>query len=210
MSCLVETWLNQILYQCNIYPKAVFETQKKFEVPVQVVSHSDLKDYIANFVQSCYPLLQKDELKQVSLTVIAEENQAPIKKFVFSIHSLINSIDIPLDLLHESESVYSLADLKQHLRACLVRLHSVTIDDQESDMTFYLSMETKQSDNFPCKQQEDWIPAPNTDVTWGQIVPLKSLHMDIFRVSYVSWLMIYFNAFIMELSNSKKGKERCP
>lgn len=55
----VETWLHQILYKCELYPKAVFKQQKKFEVPVYIALHPEVYDYIANFVQSCQPSLEK-------------------------------------------------------------------------------------------------------------------------------------------------------
>ncbi|KAI8373740.1 DNA-binding protein [Blakeslea trispora] len=195
----LETWLNQILYQCNIYPKSVFKTEKKFEMPVQITCHSGIKEYIANFVQSCHPLLQKDELKQIALTVISEVDQSPIKKFVFGIRSLINSIDIPLELLHESESVYSLVDLEQHLRACLVKLHSVSIDSREDDLTFFLSMEIVQNGSLSSEQQMDWIPAPDTDTVWGHILPLKSHNMDLFRqFTCSSSVFVFYDTILVQ------------
>lgn len=57
--CVVETWLHQILYQRNIYPRSIFERQKKFEIPVHIAIHPDVQAYISNFVQTCFPLMEK-------------------------------------------------------------------------------------------------------------------------------------------------------
>ncbi|KAI8047967.1 DNA-binding protein [Gilbertella persicaria] len=197
----LETWFHQILYKRNIYPRAIFETQKKFQVPVKVATHPDVQEYIASFVQSCHPLLEKGLVKFISLTVLKDDNVAE-EKFVFEINSILNTVDIPLEILQESESIYTMGDLEQHLRACLIKLGSVVQESTDNDRRFALSIETVQ-DGYPQQGTIDWIPAGENHHPWAKLIPLKSAPMDLFR----------FNTFVMEASNNnsnRKGKERCP
>lgn len=147
-------------------------------------------------------------MKFIALTVI--ENNEPIEKFVFEINSYLKNLDIPLDMILESESIYALADLEHHLRACLVKMNacpprpsssSTTPSPnsessssepklQSSDITFQLSIE-KNQDGYPERSKSskkdkhkeiDWIPAEIT-FGWKNIIPLKSVSMDLFHVS---------------------------
>ncbi|KAI8644287.1 DNA-binding protein [Parasitella parasitica] len=197
----LETWLHQILYQCELYPKAIFKQQKKFQVPVYIAFHPEVHDYVANFVRSCQPLLEKGDVKFIALTVL-QDTDMPTEKFVLEIRSLLHKVDIPADVILESGSTFTLADLEQQLRACLVKLityQSKKLDNQ--DKTFSLSVE-KIEGGLPQQSQDndtavDWIPA-DTHHHWKTIKPLKSVELD----------LLGFNTFVMEAS--RKGKERCP
>ncbi|KAI7894566.1 uncharacterized protein EV154DRAFT_80832 [Mucor mucedo] len=140
--------------------------------------------------------MEKGDIKFISLTII--ENKESVEKFVFEMNSYLKSTEIPLDLMLETESVLTLADLEQHLRACLIKVNTCKPRVKPKEITFNLSIE-KNSDGYPNSNQNsiEWMPA-EISFHWKQIVPLKSVPMDLFR----------FNTFIME--SSKKGKERCP
>lgn len=93
----------------------------------------------------------------------------------------------------ESESIYTLADLEQHFRGCLTKINAceprpnaaaAAAANTDVERTFSLSIE-KIEEGYPKKKKEediDWIPAEIT-YNWRNIVPLKSVPMDLFRVS---------------------------
>ncbi|CEP19692.1 hypothetical protein [Parasitella parasitica] len=202
----LETWLHQILYRCELYPKAIFKQQKKFQMPVYIALHPEVRDYIANFVQSCQPLLEKvlvvGDVKFIALTVL-QDADTPTEKFVLEIRSLLHSVDIPVDVILESGSTFTLADLEQHLRACLLKMVTYQPSNKldTEDRTFFLSVE-KIHGGLPQQVKDngvaiDWIPA-ETRCHWKTIKPLKSVELD----------LLGFNTFVMEAS--RKGKERCP
>jgi mitotic spindle assembly checkpoint protein MAD2B len=142
---------------------------------------------------------------------------------VFEINSYLKSLDVPTDLLLESESIYALADLEQHLRACLIKINACpppptspsktntpNYDDHSpetpppKDITFSLSIE-KTQDGYPEKppvtkkdtnknEMVDWMPAEIT-YNWSNITPLKSVPMDLFRVSYNVILFFFKQRF---------------
>lgn len=119
------------------------------------------------------------------------ENREPVEKFVFEINSYLRDADVQLpdDLIMESESIYTLADLEQHFRACLIKINACEPRPNTANIerTFSLSIE-KIEEGYPKKNKEediDWIPADIT-YNWKNIVPLKSVPMDLFRVSEVS------------------------
>lgn len=201
----LETWFHQILYQREIYPRSIFELYKKFGIPVRIAEAPQVRDYLATFVKTCYPFFEKGDIKFVSLTII--ENGEPVEKFVFEINSYLRNaeVQLPEDLILESESIYTLADLEQHFRACLIKINACeprpnAATNTDVERTFSLSIE-KIEEGYPEKNKEediDWIPAEIT-YNWRNIVPLKSVPMDLFRI----------NTFIMQ-TTSRKGKERCP
>lgn len=123
------------------------------------------------------------------------ENDTPVEKFVFEINSYLNNLEVPRDLIMESESIYTLADLEQHFRACLMKIN--TCEPRHSstsiEKTFELSIE-KIGDGYPEKKKQeemDWIPA-NITYNWKNIIPLKSVPMDLFRVSKYHFVIVKY------------------
>ena len=107
---------------------------------------------------------------------------------MFEINSYLENAQLPEDMIQESESVLTLADLEQHFRACLVKINTLpprkynTIHSSQ-DTTFQMSIE-KKMDGYPEKideQHMDWMPTTIT-YHWKDIIPLKSVPMDLFRV----------------------------
>ncbi|KAI9346370.1 hypothetical protein BD770DRAFT_181154 [Pilaira anomala] len=135
--------------------------------------HPDVQAYISNFVQACYPLLKKDEIKFISLTVLEQDD--PVEKFVFEIKCL--------------EAELTIEDIEQYLRACLIKLNQIApSEDNKQKKSFKLSMEKKES-GLPELTEQDWIPAVETTNPWQQILPLKSVPL--------------FNTFVMESNKKK-------
>jgi hypothetical protein len=109
------------------------------------------------------------------------EDDIPIEKFVFeALPSFRKEDGITMDMILDSLSVYTLADLEQHLKAALLQLISYpSINELKENRTFHLSIETAQEGGSP--PELEWVPA-NLDYSWQKMTPLKSQHMDIFRV----------------------------
>ncbi|GAN02488.1 hypothetical protein MAM1_0023d01932 [Mucor ambiguus] len=137
----LETWLHQLLYRCELYPKAIFKQQKKFQMPVYIALHPQVQAYVADFVQSCQPLLENGDVRFIALTVM-EDAERPVEKFVLEIRSLLHDTNIPADAILESESSFTLTDLEQYLRACLIKLNTYQFQNkQTASRTFSLSIE---------------------------------------------------------------------
>lgn len=130
-------------------------------------------------------------MRFIALTVM-EDVDRPVEKFVLEIRSLLHDANIPADAILQSESSFTLADLEQYLRACLIKLntyqfsnkHSTTLSDTR---TFSLSIEKIQG-GHPHQQLKqskdrsmDWVPA-ETKYNWKNIKPLKSVELDLIRV----------------------------
>lgn len=120
-----------------------------------------------------------------------EDAGIPVEKFVLEIRSILQNVSgIPLDVILESESTCTLADLEQYLRACLIKLDSYNFKKLITEnKTFALSIE-KMEGGLPQQPKEnvdnyiDWIPA-DTHYNWKVIKPLKSVELDLLRVNIV-------------------------
>lgn len=120
-----------------------------------------------------------------------EDADIPVEKFVLEIRSMLQNVSgIPLDVILESESTCTLADLEQYLRACLIKLNSYNFKKVNTEnKTFALSIE-KMEGGLPQQPKEnvdnyiDWIPA-DTHYNWKAIKPLKSVELDLLRVNIV-------------------------
>jgi mitotic spindle assembly checkpoint protein MAD2B len=146
-----------------LYPRKVFEQRKKFQAPVYIAIHPEIQKYISQFVQSCYPLLEKvfirlclnhllthfilkGDIRCINLTVKNEKDDSIIEKVVFEINSVLKHVDIPLFKVYESESTCTLDDIEHHLRACLLKLNAIPslLNNPafSENRTFSLSIET--------------------------------------------------------------------
>ncbi|KAI8990128.1 DNA-binding protein [Pilobolus umbonatus] len=193
----LETWIHQILYQRDIYPKKIFRLYKKFDIPVYIAEHPAVKGYIANFMDTCHTMIKGGEIKSISLIILNKD--IPIEKFVFEMNGILTSTDIPPDRLLKSRSEYTLGDMEQHFRACLIKTNACNslLRSSSEKSNFILTIE-KTRGGYPCDKEDAyrWIMA-DTPFVGQQIIPLKSVYLESFR----------FNTFIMEAS--LKGKERC-
>jgi hypothetical protein len=123
------------------------------------------------------------------LTVKEAETDVILEKFVFEISSTLRNVDLPLEIILESESIYALADLTQHLRSCLIKTNGYQSRHtlSNSPKTFSLSIERLQG-GYPStdskKEDEsiDWIPADQQQQQWKSITSLKTVPMDLFQV----------------------------
>lgn len=117
--------------------------------------------------------------------VIIEDNEIPLEKVVFEVLPAFRKEEgITMDMIYSSLSVYTVADLEQHLRASLLQLESYQSihmpKELKENRSFRLSVEKVES-GPPLSESQQWIPS-DLNYNWINLTPLKSEHMDIFRV----------------------------
>lgn len=76
----------------------------------------------------------------MNLTVRSKERI--IEKFVFEIRSVLSQLNVSLNDIYLTESSCTLADIEQHLRACLLKLNAFQFTHRPENFSFYLSVET--------------------------------------------------------------------
>ncbi|KAI8387978.1 DNA-binding protein [Radiomyces spectabilis] len=199
----LQVWIHQILYRRQLYPHGIFVLRKKYSVPVYMSNNPEVNQYIAQFVLTLRPMLEKGDCKSVSV-VVTTATQRPLERFVLEIDSIIRTLDVPLDKLLASEATEPLADFEQYLRACLLKMAAcdTILQRNPPHCRFWFSIEM--TDEGPPSGQGtgpdvDWIPA-EPDVSsdafaWANLIPLKTIPMDLFKI----------NTYVLEAS--KKGKQ---
>lgn len=88
----LEVAVHNILYVRNIYPASIFVRRKKYGVPVQMSTHPYLNEYITECLKTIRDLLQKNEVRKVTLTFF-DETQRAIERFVFDILDLNKTLN---------------------------------------------------------------------------------------------------------------------
>lgn len=88
----LEVAVHNILYVRNIYPPSIFVRRKKYGVPVQMSTHPYLNEYITECLKTIRDLLQKNEVRKVTVTFF-NETQRPIERFVFDILDLNKTLN---------------------------------------------------------------------------------------------------------------------
>ncbi|KAI8139591.1 DNA-binding protein [Fennellomyces sp. T-0311] len=192
----IQVWIHQILYVRELYPTAIFELKKKYNVPVHMAAHEQVARYISQFVESLQPLVLKGNCKCVALKIISPTNHL-LERFVLEIESALWALDVPLESVLDSEPTCSLADMQQELRACFLRMAATrsSLSKNPPDCTFSLTVETFTGPPAQGVETGDWIPAENSnEQRWSHLIPLKTIPMDLFKI----------NVFVMEAV--KKGK----
>ncbi|KAG2237891.1 hypothetical protein INT48_002195, partial [Thamnidium elegans] len=146
----LETWFHQILYIRNLYPRSIFEKQKKFQVPVYIATHPGAQEYISNF----------DDIRFICLTILQQDEA--VEKFVFEIN------------LTCQEKELTLTDLEYYLRSCLIKIVQMkpTNNNNTDDNTRFMLSVEKNEAGYP-ESTQDWIPAASSQ--WHHILPLKSI-----------------------------------
>lgn len=88
----LEVAVHNILYIRNIYPTSIFVRRKKYGVPVQMSIHPYLNEYITECLKTIRDLLQKNEVRKVTVTFF-NETQRAIERFVFDILDLNRTLN---------------------------------------------------------------------------------------------------------------------
>ncbi|GAB1602247.1 mitotic spindle assembly checkpoint protein MAD2B-like [Argonauta hians] len=178
----LEVAIHSILQHRDLYPPGVFESRKKYNVPVQMCLHPDVIQYITNILETIKLLLEARQVSRVALLIL-DTKQTPVERFVFEIGYPSLMPDLGSDIL--------LTELEQSLRAFLLKISvcdallkplpqdvSWVIHIHTSDLAM-LRLEEKQIlQNFP------WIEAEEEQKNMGNssLVPMKTVNSEIVKM----------------------------
>uniref|UniRef100_A0A8D8YPA4 Mitotic spindle assembly checkpoint protein MAD2B n=2 Tax=Cacopsylla melanoneura TaxID=428564 RepID=A0A8D8YPA4_9HEMI len=116
----LEVAIHNILYYTNLYPRNIFDLKKKYNVPIHVINHAGLNQYIENVLNAVNFLAKKDQLNQVQLQ-ISDEKDNPLQSYVFKIIRLQNEAQ---EL--ETSTDPFLVRMENAFQAFLVKLSTTT------------------------------------------------------------------------------------
>nr|ADO16562.1 mitotic spindle assembly checkpoint protein [Cerebratulus lacteus] len=181
LSEFLEVAFHCILYVREIYPNTVFERCRKYNVPVQMCCHPDVKQYIVDVIQSLKPILDKQQVDKIALVILAAD-QNPVEKFVFDITPVSNPT--------LSEDTYLLR-LEQALRAFLLKLNicDASLQVLPEDCTWAVQVHTENAALLGIEEQQilqefPWIEADESQVKVenAKLVPLKAMTSPIMKM----------------------------
>ncbi|XP_014774077.1 mitotic spindle assembly checkpoint protein MAD2B isoform X2 [Octopus bimaculoides] len=178
----LEVAIHCILHHRDLYPAGVFETRKKYNVPVQMCLHPDVIQYITNILESIKLLLEAQEVNRVGL-VILDSKQTPIERFVFEIAypSLLSGFGC--DIL--------LTELEQSLRAFLLKINvcDALLKPLPQDVSWVIHIHTSDSAMLRLEEKQilknfPWIEAEEKQKTMSNssLVPMKTVNSDIVKM----------------------------
>ncbi|XP_076033753.1 DNA polymerase zeta subunit 2 [Oratosquilla oratoria] len=173
---LLEVAINNILYTREIYPPAVFQRRRKYNIPVQMCIHPALSSYISDCIASIKPILEKGEVEKVVVSILSSEGK-PVENFVFEI---VQHATRPQDIKKDPQ----LVKLEESLRAfCLkMSISDSLLQPLPCGCTFAIQLHVPERTQRAMTLDEDnqnfpWVEAEKeqTEVKNPHIVPLKSL-----------------------------------
>ncbi|ORY04811.1 DNA-binding protein [Basidiobolus meristosporus CBS 931.73] len=175
-----------ILYVREIYPASLFETRKKYNVPVPMSRHPHLNSYIQDMILACRPDLEKGDVETMTLVVL-NKNQVPIERFVFEINTLIEVKD---NGGQSSIGTMSVNDVELYLRAFLLKISvcDAMLKPNPKGCTFSLVIQLHDGINTPTQTNEGfpWIPAEPSEQPMGMpradLMMLKSFDTGLLKV----------------------------
>lgn len=155
----LEITIHSILYHRNVYPKKIFQLKKKYNIPVHVITHSGLNQYITDFLKAAASLYQQGQLDEVHLQISDDQNN-PLQTYVFRV------IRIEDTLSSERAKDPFLLMMENVMKACLLKLSSTNSempslpDNSQFELVLKLKSfdsisNTREDQNF---QKFQWIP----------------------------------------------------
>ncbi|XP_013407471.1 mitotic spindle assembly checkpoint protein MAD2B [Lingula anatina] len=177
----LEVAFHCILYVRQVYPPGVFERRKKYNIPVQVSRHPEVRSYIQEVVKSLRPLLQNNELEKVVL-VILDGFERPVERFVFEITT-------PQQPNISDDSF--LLRIEQALRSFILKLNicEALLSDKPKDCTWTVQVHTKESavdtlQSQPLIESFPWVQAEDlqTSMADSRLVPLKAMQTGLVQM----------------------------
>ncbi|XP_046343412.1 mitotic spindle assembly checkpoint protein MAD2B-like [Haliotis cracherodii] len=194
LSEFLEVAVHCILYNRGLYPAGVFVKRKKYNVPVQMCLHPEVKEYVIHVVDGVRWLLEQGEVETVAIVVLRADN-SPLERFVFEIADTHST---------RSKTDEYLFQLEQSLRAFLLKLNicDSVLQPLPEDCTWTVHIHTRESaaqkldekqvikvpgrfeeilhsrPNFP------WVEADEKQQKMedSKLVPLKSMKSDFFKM----------------------------
>uniref|UniRef100_A0A0P4VZC2 Mitotic spindle assembly checkpoint protein MAD2B n=1 Tax=Scylla olivacea TaxID=85551 RepID=A0A0P4VZC2_SCYOL len=180
---LLEVAINLILYTREIYPQAVFQRRKKYNIPVQMCIHPGLQSYISECVGSLRPVLEKGEVQKVVLVVLSAQG-TPVEKFIFEI---VQHPTRPHDIKQDPH----LTRMEEALRAFCLKLSisDSLLQPLPPDCSFVMQIQVPGHvpaalSSAPQHQEFPWVEAEKeqVEVSSPHLVPLKTLRTEVCKM----------------------------
>ncbi|EWM23863.1 mad2 mitotic arrest deficient-like 2 [Nannochloropsis gaditana] len=87
----LEVAVHQVLYNRGVYPPAIFERRRKYDVPVFMSRHPDLNLYIHEVLHAAGAMFMEGSVDKVIVTLYGsrsdQEGHAPLESFAFELAS---------------------------------------------------------------------------------------------------------------------------
>lgn len=80
----LEVCIHQLLSVREVYPPAIFERRRYFNVPVQWARHPDLREYIHSAVSNLQTWIQQGAAEKIAIKFL-DANQIPVEKVIFKL-----------------------------------------------------------------------------------------------------------------------------
>ncbi|GFG35471.1 hypothetical protein Cfor_09126 [Coptotermes formosanus] len=177
----LEVAVHNILYVRNIYPASIFVRRKKYGVPVQMSTHPYLNEYITECLKTIRDLLQKNEVRKVTLTFF-DETQRAIERFVFDILDLNKTLNQDDPYFIKGEEAFRGFCVKLAVTASCLR-------PLPNKSTFRVQIHTIETVSVslaedPRYQDFPWIESDEqeNEVMNANIVPIKTLDTGLLKL----------------------------
>lgn len=180
---LLEVAINLILYTREIYPQAVFQRRKKYNIPVQMCIHPGLQAYISECVGSLRPVLEKGEVQKVVLVVLSAQG-TPVEKFIFEI---VQHPTRPQNIKQDPH----LTRMEEALRAFCLKLSisDSLLQPLPPECSFVIQIQVPDHvpanlSSGPQHQEFPWVEAEKeqVEVSNPHVVPLKTLRTEVCKM----------------------------
>lgn len=177
----LEVAVHNILYIRNIYPPSIFVRRKKYGVPVQMSIHPYLNEYITECLKTIRDLLQRNEVRKVTVTFF-NETQRAIERFVFDILDLNKTLNQDDPYFIKGEEAFRGFCLKLAVTASYLR-------PLPEKSTFRVQIHTSETVSVslaedPRYQDFPWIETDEqeNEVLNANITPIKTLDTGLLKV----------------------------
>ncbi|XP_076456278.1 mitotic spindle assembly checkpoint protein MAD2B-like isoform X2 [Babylonia areolata] len=182
LSEFVEVVIHSVLYCRGIYPQGVFVRKRKYNIPVQVCLHPDVRQYVSGVCSCLRTLLLQGAVRRVDI-VLTSPLSHPLERFVLDIGQVSSDVSVKDDQF--------LLRLEQSLRALLLKLNvsDSLLQPLPSACSWTVHVHTKESAAADLEDQMvnrdfPWVEAEESEqqLKDAQLVPLKSLNSHLFKI----------------------------
>jgi len=170
----IEVAIHTILFVREVYPNALFERCRKYDIPVQKSRSPLVSNYISTIVSSMHPWLEKGELEKVVIAILNKDKQL-IERFVFEIEGICSP---------DAKRIIDLQKLEDHFRAVLLKINlsdSMIMSDYKEHPTFTIVIHTKTH-----QPSSSWVSINTTEERLSfpsfSIFPIKGLDCPFLRM----------------------------
>lgn len=179
----LEVAFHALLYTRGLYPAGVFERRQKYNVPVQMVCHPGVNEYLSDLLKSLKGHIEAGSVEQVVFCILGSEDEKPLERFVFQIAAGVG------DKSMESDAY--LSRLEQSLRTFTMKLNisDSLLKDLPEDCTWSVQIYTKESTMLESQSNQSledfqWVVADDREVAVEEasLLPVKNLDSGILQM----------------------------